>query len=176
MAENRISSYADAMFTVAQAEGNLVTVEDELFRFGRAFEGSDELRTTLTDQTLPASRRQQVVEDLLKGRASDTTVALVSMVVGAGRAKDLPAIIKSVVEKSAQANRKAVAEVRSVVALSDDQRTRLAAALQQATGRDVEVKVIIDPTVLGGLHTQIGDTVIDGTVRSKLALLRESMH
>ena len=76
---------------------------------------------------------------------------------------------------SASANRKAVAEVRSAVPLTEDQRTRLTAALNQATGKDLEVKVIVDPTVLGGLLTQIGDTVIDGTVRTKLAKLREAL-
>ena len=59
-----------------------------------------------------------------------------------------------------------MAEVRSAVPLTEDQRTRLAAALNKATGKDLEVKVIVDPTVLGGVLAQIGDTVIDGTVRA----------
>lgn len=173
MANDRVTSYAQALFEVARAEGGLGEVEDELFRFARVFEANDDLRDKLTDPAIPAPRRQQIVEELLDGRASPTTTALVSMVVGTGRARDIPEIVRSLVEMSARANRKAVAEVRSAVPLSEDQRTRLAAALQQATGKDVEVKVIIDPTVMGGLITQIGDTVIDGTVRAKLAKLRE---
>ena len=54
-------------------------VGDELFRFARVLETNDELRTTLTDQQLPVSRRQQIVEDLLGGKATPTTVSLVSM-------------------------------------------------------------------------------------------------
>jgi len=170
---DRVASYAQAMFEVARAEGNLDEVEDELFRFARVLEGNDELRERLTDPLIPAPRRQQIVEELLGGRASDTTTALVSMVVGTGRARDLPGIVSSLVEMSARENRKAVAEVRSAVPLSEDQRTRLTAALNQATGKNLEVKVIVDPSVMGGLLTQIGDTVIDGTVRAKLAKLRE---
>ena len=64
-------------------------MEDELFRFARLLEGNDELRTTLTDAALPVSRRQQIVEDLLGGQANPVTTSLVSMVVGAGRARDL---------------------------------------------------------------------------------------
>ena len=170
---DRVTSYALAMFEVARAEGQLDEVEDELFRFARVLEGNDQLRETLTDPTIPASRRQEIIEELLGGRASNTTTALVSMVVGAGRARDLPGIVSSLVELSARENRKAVAEVRSAVPLTEDQRARLTTALNQATGKDLEVKVIVDPTVLGGLLTQIGDTVIDGTVRAKLAKLRE---
>lgn len=176
MADDRINAYAAALFGVASAEGNLSEVNDELFRFARILEGNDELRSTLTDPTLPAVRRQQVVEELLGGRASATTTALISMVVGTGRARDLPAIVAAVVERGAAAEGKAVAEVRSAVALDADQQARLATALGKATGRAVEVKVIVDPSVLGGIITQIGETVIDGSVRTKMARLRESMR
>lgn len=172
--DDRIEAYAEGMLNIAKAEGTLSEVSDELFRFARALEGSDELRAALTDPHLPASRRQQIVEDLLGGKATPTTVALVSMAVGAGRARDLPAVIDSLVAKAAAQEDKAVAEVRSVVELTEDQRTRLAAAIGKATGKTVEVKVIIDPTVLGGLVTTIGDTVIDGSVRSRLDQLKNA--
>ncbi len=174
MADNRILAYAEALFGVARAEGTLGEVEDELFRFSQTLQGSDELREALTDPAIPVSRRQQIVEDLLGGKASPTTVALVSMVVGTGRARELPAIIRELVEMSAAEANKAVAEVRSAIALSDDQVERLAKALGEATGRQVTVKLVVDPSVLGGLVAQVGDTVIDGSVRSRLDRLRKA--
>ena len=174
-AEDRINSYAEAMFGVARAEGTIDEVEDELFRFARALEGSDELRETLTDPHIPASRRQQIVEDLLGPRATSTTTALVSMVVGIGRGRDLPAIIDSLVRKSAAAHDKAIAEVRTTVDLSSAQREQLAQAINKATGKVVELKVIIDPTILGGIVTTIGDTVIDGSVRTRLDQLKNAI-
>jgi F-type H+-transporting ATPase subunit delta len=172
---DRIGAYADAMFEVARAEGNLAEVEDELFRFARAYEGSDELRDALTDPHIPASMRQQIVEDLLGPRATHVTTALVSMVVAVGRARELPTIIDSLVRMSAAAQKKAVAEVRSAVELTDDQRRRLADAIEKATGKSVEVKVIVDPSVLGGLVTTVGDTVIDGSVRTRLEQLKNTL-
>ena len=174
MASERIDAYADALFRVAAAEARLDEVEDELFRFARVLEGSNELREALTDASTPASRRQQIVEDLLGGRATPTTTALISMVVGAGRGRELPEIINALVGKIAQSQNKVVAEARSAVSLTEDQRQRLAAALSNATGKDVEVKVIVDPRVLGGIVAQIGDSVIDGTVRHRLEQLRKA--
>jgi F-type H+-transporting ATPase subunit delta len=174
MAGDRIDAYADALFRVAAAEAKLGEVEDELFRFARVIEGSNELREALTDSSTPAARRQQIVEDLLAGKATTTTTALVSMVVGAGRGRELPEIINSLVSKIAQSSNKVVAEARSAVNLTDDQRQRLAAALSKATGKDVEVKVIVDPRVMGGIVAQIGDSVIDGTVRHRLEQLRKA--
>lgn len=170
--DERTLAYAGALFEVARTEGSLATVEDELFRFARTLEGNDELRTTLTDAALPVSRRQQIVEDLLGGKAHPITTSLVSMVVGTGRSRDLPAIIAELVRLSAAEGNKEVAEVRSAIALTDDQKARLADALGQATGKQVEVKVVIDPTVLGGLVAQVGDTVIDGSVKTRLDQLK----
>jgi F-type H+-transporting ATPase subunit delta len=169
---DRIDGYATALFEVAKAEGTLDEVEDELFRFARALEGSDQLRSALTDQLVPAEKRQAIVEDLLGGKASPTTVSLVSFVVGSGRARDLPAIIDKLVSRAAAEKDRVVAEVRSAIELTDDQKARLAAALANATGHSVEVKVIIDPSVMGGLVAQVGDTVIDGSVRARLDQLK----
>jgi F-type H+-transporting ATPase subunit delta len=168
----RIDGYATAMFHVAQAEGAIEAVEDELFRFARSLEGSDELRSTLTDDYVPAARRQGVVEDLLGGRAHPLTVQLISFVVGAGRARELPAIVDRLVSRAAAAKQRVVAEVRSAIPLTDDQTHRLEAALANATGKEVTVKVIVDPNVIGGLVAQVGDVVIDGSVRHRLEQLK----
>src|SRR3546814_11151561 len=85
MSDDRTLAYAEALFGVARSEGGLAEVEDELFRFARTLEGNDELRTTLTDAALPVSRRQQIGEDLLGGRANPLTTSLVLMVVGTVR-------------------------------------------------------------------------------------------
>ncbi|HSL58055.1 MAG TPA: ATP synthase F1 subunit delta [Acidimicrobiales bacterium] len=173
MAEDRVTAYAEALLSVTGAEPTGEAVRDELFRVARALETNDELRTTLADRGIPVARRQQVVDDLLGGPADPVTLACVSLVVVAGHGGDLPAIVDGVVERAARAAGREVAFVRSAIALTADQEARLAAALSAAVEREVEVRVIIDPSVLGGLVTQIGDTVIDGSVRHRLAQLRE---
>ena len=70
---DRVDGYAAALVEVARAEGSLPQVENELFSVARAFESSDELRDALTDQSLPADRRQAIVENLLGGKASPIT-------------------------------------------------------------------------------------------------------
>ncbi|MCU0267371.1 MAG: ATP synthase F1 subunit delta [Acidimicrobiales bacterium] len=171
---DRTDYYAEAFFQVIAAEGRVNEVQDELFRFARVLESSDELREALTDPHVPVARRQQIVEDLLQDKATDATLSLVSMIVALGRIRELPAIVDKLLARTAELSAKTVAEVRSAVELTEDQKQRLAAALKRSTGRDVEVVVIVDPTVMGGLVTQIGDTVIDGSVRHRLAQLRES--
>ena len=172
---DRVDGYARGMFEVARAEGTLDEVEDELFRFARQYESSDELRNALSDDQIPPGKRQAIVEDLLGGKATSTTVQLVSMVVGSGRTRELPAIIDRMVQRAAQSKDLALAEVRSAIPLTADQQDRLKAALANATGKTVELKVIVDPSVLGGLVATVGDKVIDDTVRSRLDQLKSRL-
>jgi F-type H+-transporting ATPase subunit delta len=163
------------LFEVARAEGTLDEVEDELFRFARTYESSDTLRDALTDEMVPAAKRQAVVEDLLGGKATPTTVQLISMVVGSGRGRELPAIIDKLVQRASNSKNLEVAEVRSAVPLTDDQQDRLKAALTNATGKQVTLKVIVDPSVLGGIVATVGDTVIDGSVRTRVDQLKSRL-
>jgi F-type H+-transporting ATPase subunit delta len=172
MSDARIEGYARALFEIARAEGTLDEVEDELFRFARSYESSDELRNALTDDMIPAAKRQAIVEDLLGGKATSTTTQLLSMVVGSGRGKDLPAIIDKLVARASSAKNLEVAEVRSAVALTSDQEDRLKAALANATGKQVNLKVIVDPSILGGIVATVGDSVIDGSVRTRVDQLK----
>jgi F-type H+-transporting ATPase subunit delta len=173
--DSRVAAYADALFRVAAAEGVVARVEDELFKIARTFEVNDQLRSTLTDAAIPVERRAGVVEELLAKKAAPLTTASVAFVVTAGRAHDLPAIADAFVARAAEARSEVVAEVRSAYPLDAEQQARLADALSHATKRKVSVKVVIDPTVLGGIVARVGDTVIDGSVRSRLEQLRESI-
>ncbi len=175
MSDARIEGYARALFEIARAEGNLDEVEDELFRFARSYESSDALRAALTDDMVPADRRQGIVESLLDGQATSTTMQLVSMVIGSGRGRDLPEIIDSLVARASASKDLAVAEVRTAVALSDDPVSRLKAALANSSGHEVNLKVVIDPTVIGGVVATVGDSVIDGSVRTRLDQLKSRL-
>lgn len=172
---SRVEAYAHALLEVARAEGHLAEVEDELFRFARTFDSSDELRLALGDPGLPAERRVAVVQDLLGGKALQASVALAQFVVAAGRAGELSEIVDRFVELSAAERRRAVAEVRSAIPLTAEQKEKLREALNHATGKEVEVKLVVDPTVLGGVVARIGDVVIDGSVRRRLDQLREQI-
>jgi len=176
VADDRVGGYADALLAVAAAEGASDVVEDELFRVAEAVRASESLLNTLADRQLPIERRIGVVEDLLGSKASPTTTALVSMVVANGRGADLPAIVDEAMIRSAAGRNRQLARVRSAVGLDDDQVQRLAQAIKTRTGSDVEIRVVIDESVMGGLITEIGDDVIDGSVRRRMSQLRESFN
>ena len=174
-ASDRIGGYADAVLAVARAEGAQAEVESELARFADALRSSDELQSTLADSVIDVERRLRITEDLLGGRALPATAALVSLVVGAGRGGELVDIIDAAIDRAAAGRNRRVARVRSAVDLTADQRSRLAAAIKASSGLDVEIQAVVDPSVVGGVVTEIGDDVIDGSVRSRLQQMRSGL-
>jgi len=171
-----VHGYAAGMLEVARAEGMVDRVSDELYRVARALETSTELRLALSDPRLPLDRKQGIVEDLLGGRVLPLTLNLVSFVVAAGRSSDLPAIADRLAERAAAERDRAVAEVRTTFELDAETVRRLAASLSRATGKQVEVKTVVDPSLLGGLVATVGDTVIDGSLRHRLEGLRQALQ
>ena len=170
-----IRGYATALFGIADAEGALERVSDELFRFAKAVEQNHELRSALTDISVPSERKEAVIDDLLGERASPHTMNILGFVVSQGRARELGEIVDEVSRLAAEARDSVLAEVRSAVELDDDLKAKIAAALGKATGKNVDVKVVVDPSVVGGVYAKVGDQVIDGTVRRRLQELKEQL-
>jgi len=171
----RVAGYAAGFLEVAAAEGALDRVGDELFRIARAIESAPELREAISDPRLPIERKLGIVQDLLGDRVSRLSLGLVSFVLGVGRGGDLTAIADSLAAQTAEQRGRAVAEIRSAVELDEATLDRLAEALGRATGKQIEVRAVVDPSVIGGIVARVGDVVIDGTVRHRLDEIRTQL-
>ena len=171
----KVAGYATALVAVAEAEGVLGKVEEELFAFAKAADLNPQLREALTDQALPVDNRQALVRDILGDRAHPVTINLISFVIESGRARDLSKIADAFVQIASASRQHTVAEVRTAVLLSDKQRERLAAALSKATDKTVEVKMIVDPSVVGGVIARVDDLVFDGSVSSRLEDAKQAL-
>ena len=175
MADMLVQGYAEALFRVVQAEGELDRVEDELFHFGKLLEKNHELKQALSDQGIDKSQREKVLDELLSDKVSPHTLGLLSFIVGQGRARQMPQILELVSKLAAEARQSVVAEVRSAVPLDDAQQAQLAESLSKATNKNVTLKVMVDPSVLGGVVAKVGDTVIDGSIKRRLDQLKEQV-
>jgi F-type H+-transporting ATPase subunit delta len=113
------------------------------------------------------------VEDLLEARANPATTRLSAYATLVGRPRDYLDLLQFLVERLAEEGHRRVADVRSAADLDDAERVRLGSALSLVTGRAVEIRVSVDSSLLGGFVATIGDTVVDGSTRHRLDLLKE---
>ncbi|UUT36693.1 ATP synthase F1 subunit delta [Microbacterium elymi] len=116
-----------------------------------------------------------MVEALLNGRASTATVLIASSVIQRPRERRVRELLARAEQIVAGARGRTVATVTSAVALNQAQTERIAAMLKARYDTEIAVNTVVDPTLVGGLRVQIADDVIDASVSSRLADLRQRL-
>jgi F-type H+-transporting ATPase subunit delta len=164
-----------ATAAAAEGEGQLDDLEDELFRFARIVATEPALRSALEDERPPDEGKRGLLDTLLAGKVTPAALRLITQAVIYPRGRNLETSLDEYGRLAAAWRQRLIAVVRVAAGLTEDQRARLAAALSQTYGRDVHLNVVIDPGVVGGISVQIGDEVIDGTLASRLARLRQRL-
>jgi len=159
----------------AERAGSLDELEDELFRFGRVVNAQPELRIALSQPFFPAGRKRELLQALLGGKVTGPTMRLVTQAAVQPRGRTLDASLEEFARLAAERRERLVAEVHVAIALDAEQRRRLAAALAAMYGHDVQLNIVLDPQVIGGISVQISGEIIDGSTASRLAELRRKL-
>jgi F-type H+-transporting ATPase subunit delta len=158
----------EVLLSAADKAGKLPDVEDELFRFGQIVSGSDELAITLSDPGADLERRVKLVENLLKGKADSVTVRLVEVALEGFGGRSFESSLTRLVELTAAMRDRQVAYVKVARPLDDASEQALSAKLADMYGRQVSLKVDVDPAIIGGISVQVGSDLYDGTILRRL--------
>ncbi len=153
--------------TVRSAGAKGDRVGDELFAVRRTLEENPSLRGALADHSRTDEDRSALLLGLLDGKTLPATSVLVGQAVTRGRGT-VEAVLEEYLELAAAALDESVATVHTARELTSEEEQRLAAALTKQYGRQVQLHVVVDPTLIGGLRIETGADVIDGTVASRL--------
>ncbi|GAA0509380.1 ATP synthase subunit delta [Paractinoplanes deccanensis] len=165
---------AEAVLAGAEKSGNLAEVEDELFRFGQIVSGNAELAVTLSDPGAPTERRVKLVEDLLKGKAQPATVRLIEVALEGFGGRSFEGSLTRLVEMTAAKRDREVAYVTVAKPLTDADEQALAAKLSDIYGRQVSLKVDVDPSIIGGVSVKVGSDLYDGTILRRLNAAKQA--
>jgi F-type H+-transporting ATPase subunit delta len=158
----------EAVLASADSAGELAEVEDELFRFGQMVDGHSDLAAQLTNSSVSAPQRSRLVRELLSGKAKPATIRLAELsLYGLGGRNVVTSLIR-LVELAAARRDRQLAYVRVARPLSEADEQRLGARLSQMYGRQVDTKIIVDPSVIGGVSVRVGHDLYDGTVSRRL--------
>jgi len=168
MADALAALAIEASLDAADARGELDSVEDELFRFGRIIGGDRELGRILSDRKAPAEGKRALLDRLLTGRVSPVTEQLLRNVLTGPHAGTAENAVERLSEVASRRRGQSVARVTTAVELTAAQEQRLSDVLRRIYGRTVGLQVTVDPTVIGGLIVQVGDEVIDGSIAHRL--------
>lgn len=168
--------YAKALLDIGIAKQEFHPIGKELERLADTFRTSPDLRTVLENPVFPLEKRRLVLDELARRLALSRAVRnFVMLLLDKGRINALPDISRAYRELVDQYAGRVRATVTSARPLDPALEQRLKNALEKQTGKVVVLEKREDPAILGGLVTQVGDLVYDGSVRSQLAALREDL-
>lgn len=158
----------DVLLAAAERDDSIATVEDELFRLERILDNESELTTLLDEAAVDATKRADLIDKMLHGKASVIVLALVRHAVSTQRKRSILLALDDLIEAAGARRERSVARVISAVDLTDAQQRALADRLSEVYGRRIDVRYAVDPAIRGGLVVRVGDEVIDGSVSSRL--------
>jgi len=168
--------YARALFSLARDEGRIEPLRAEFRALVALLDQHAALRHTLFRPLRPSAERRQVLRRVCERLgASDTLRRFCSLLVDQRRIVEIEAIHAAYEKLADEAAGRMRARVVSAAPLSDEQRERLRRALAARTGRELELEVAVDASLLGGAVAQVGDLVFDGSLRTQLGQLRASL-
>jgi F-type H+-transporting ATPase subunit delta len=165
--------YAQAAFEVALAHNELDTWERELAGLRDAL-ASNEAAAFLSNRKVPA----QAKEEFLRRIAGDPQERVWNLVRLLSSKSRLELLAQIAVEFQAMLDDHrgiAYADVVTAVSMSDEEQRAMVARLSEITGKQVRLRTFEDPDILGGLIAKVGDRLIDGSTRSKLAALKRRL-
>lgn len=160
--------------TVRSAGKDGSKVGDELFAVRKMIDGNPELRSELSDQTRSVADRTALLDGLLEGKALPATTVLVREALARDRGT-VGGVLERYLELAAEARDEAVATVHTARELTSPERERLVTALTTQYGTEIQLHLVVDPDLIGGLRIHIRDDVIDGTVAGRLDEARRKL-
>ena len=165
--------YARSLFELAQETGAVSVVEGDLVRFEEMLEGSEDLKRLIKSPVFSADEQLKALGAVLdRARISGLVGNFLRLVARNRRLVAVPQMIRAFREIAAEARGETAAEVTSAHALSAEQERELKAALKSVVGKDVTVKVTVDPSLLAGLIVKVGSRQIDTSLKTKLNSLK----
>jgi F-type H+-transporting ATPase subunit delta len=168
--------YAKALVEVAAASDELEGVRQDLRALADLLREHREIRQFLGNPSVARRDAAAVVKDIGAAlRVRPLTATFLQVVLEAGRLAGLEAILRAYEVLVDERLGRVKAVVTSAAPLEADAQERLRRRLGDVTGKDVYLELRQDPALLGGVVTQIGSRVFDGSLKTQLARLRDEM-
>lgn len=172
---SRVRAFAYALLSSIEDTSRLTWIEEQLFVFRNVVESAPRLRRALSGIGTEAEQRIAIVNDLMHDMSDKFFVEIVRFAASSGRIRDYVEVLDLIGEIAARLRETKIAKVHVVKPLTVEQIEQVANALEIACGAVVEIREIIDESVIGGVLAIVGDTIFDGSVKHTLDQLRSRL-
>ena len=168
--------YAKALFAVAKEDGAFEEYSEVLNAFAELYESTPEVLDGLTNPMYPQDTREKVMEEIVKSAGVTGIMAnFLNLLAQKRRADALPDIAETYQTMVNEENKVCQGEVVTAIDIDDALKAKVKETLEKITGKQVVLNTETDPSIIGGMIAKVGDLVLDGSIKTQLAGLKESI-
>lgn len=168
--------YAKAVFSVGTENDKLAEYNEALQAFASLYETSPEVKDALVNPLYPADVKAKVMAGIVASADVDSVITkFLNLLVEKQRADILPEIAEEFKIMVDDAQNLSHGTVISAVELSEALQSKIQDTLEKLTGKKVELTASVDESIIGGMVAKVGDLVLDGSIKTQLAGLKESI-
>ena len=168
--------YASALYQEADHNGVVDDVDADVELLRTSLDDNRELSRFFESPVIPNDKKEAVIQSLLSDKVAPLTLNFLRLLVRKDREKVVATVLDQYHDLRDEQRGIIDVHARAAQPLSEADREALTDTLETKTGKSVRLHVREEPDLIGGIIIRIGDHVFDGSVRNKLASLRERMH
>ncbi len=165
--------YARGLFDVAREQNQVEAVASDLQEVVAALRQNPDLRKLLERQWVATKDKKELLKKLWQERVCSLVYSFLELLVDKHRERYLEAIMEVYLDLLRDLKNITVAEVRTAFPLEPQREAAIKQALEKMTGKNIELRSIVDPELIGGVVIKVGDRVYDGSVKKRLQVLGE---
>lgn len=167
--------YAQALYEIGEATNSLEVLEKELKEVVETIEGSRELQKVLYHPQVLPSEKKKILKAIFGAEYSAEAMKFLGLLVEKRRENYIVGIAAEFVALVNKARNTAAASITSAVELSEENKQELLKVLAKLSGKEVSPTFEVDPSLIGGVVVRVGDKVIDGSIKTRLATLKSRL-
>ncbi|MGH2497273.1 MAG: ATP synthase F1 subunit delta [Ktedonobacteraceae bacterium] len=166
--------YAEAIFEIARERNIIDRTLDDVQGIASLF-SKRTLAYLLNEPKVPAQRKEKAIRQALAPKVLPTSLNLALLVVQRELVEAMPNIARELAQLVLNYKNQAIAEVTTAAPMDEQQFKQVEQALEHRTGKTILMQTKVQPEILGGVIARVGDQVIDGSIRHRLAVLKQQL-
>ncbi|AWI07655.1 F0F1 ATP synthase subunit delta [Clostridium drakei] len=167
--------YALALYEIAEEKGKVEQYLQELREIVALINEDKDFMGLIEHPQVSTSSKKELFIKVFKDKVDEDLLAFLLVLIEKGRILQLEGKLKQMESIYLEKNKTAVAKVKTVIALQDDEKKNLVLQLEKKYSKKILLEEEIDESIIGGVYVQVGNEVIDGTVKSKIDEMKKLM-
>jgi F-type H+-transporting ATPase subunit delta len=167
------SRYAKSLIDLAQEQKAVEEIKNDMDLFLHTLKGSPELKAVLANPIISHSKKIKILDEVFGGKVNKISIAFFKLMVNKGRGEVLYFTAHEYINMYDVKNHIVKATVVSATALSAENKKKLTADIEAATGGTIKLEAKVDPTLIGGFVLTVGDRQVDTSIASDLHKLKK---